>query len=165
MSAMKESYSTVLYIALGILLAFGLNQGLAFGLSTELPIVAVESNSMVPTFQKGDILILQGIPAEDLKVEDIVVFNPPNQDIPVVHRIVLINPDGTFQTKGDANNGQLPFEKSIQASQIKGKEIIIIPYLGWVKIGINEYILPNIILIIAFAGVAGAGYYTYKKRK
>ncbi len=144
----KETYSTILYILLGILLAVGINQALALGLSTDLPIVAVESNSMIPTFRRGDILILQGFPAEQLKVGDIIVFSPPNQEIPVVHRIVEINPDGTFQTKGDANNGQLPFEKAIQPSQIKGKEILIIPYLGWVKIGLNEFILPNIIFIL-----------------
>ncbi len=145
---MKDEYSTLVYIISGIILAFGLNQGLAVALSTELPIVAVESNSMVPTFQKGDILILQGIPQEQLQVDDIIVFSPPNQDTPIVHRIIKINADGTFQTKGDANNGQLPYEKQIHYSQIKGKEILIIPYLGWIKIGLNEYILPNIIVII-----------------
>ena len=141
---MGNSLSTVLYVALGIFLAFGVNQGLAFALSTDLPIVAVESNSMIPTFHKGDILTLQGVNSEDLQVGDIIVFDPPNRDIAVVHRIVEINDDGTFQTKGDANSGQLPYEKRISASSIHGKVVLIIPYLGWVKIGITEYIVPNI---------------------
>ena len=50
---------------------------------------------------------------------------------------------------GDANNGmQLPFEKSITYDQIHGKMILKIPYLGWVKIGLMEYIAPNILLIV-----------------
>ena len=144
---MGNSLSTVLYVALGIFLAFGVNQGLAFALSTDLPIVAVESNSMVPTFQKGDILALQGVNQEDLQVGDIIVFDPPNRDIAVVHRIIKVNDDGTFQTKGDANSGQLPYERKISASSIHGKVVLIIPYLGWVKIGITEYIVPNIVRV------------------
>jgi signal peptidase I len=136
--------STVLYIVFGIVLAFGINHSLAFALSTDMPVVAVESNSMVPTFSRGDILILQGVPAEQLKIGDIIVFSPVAGQTPIVHRIIRMNPDGTFQTKGDANMGQLPFEKSISPDQIHGKEIAIVPFLGWVKIGMSEIVVPNI---------------------
>jgi signal peptidase len=145
----KNSLSTVLYIVLGIILAFGLNQGLAFALSTSLPIVAVESNSMIPTFQRGDILILQGTPSEDLKIGDIIVFSPEGHDTPIVHRIIKLNEDGTFQTKGDANARQLSFETRIQPEQIYGKEVLIVPYLGWIKISFSEFILPNMISVAA----------------
>ena len=143
----KESsfLSTVMYIVFGVLLAFGINHTLAFALTTDMPVVAVESNSMVPTFSRGDILVLQGVPAEQLSVGDIIVFTPLPGQTPIVHRIVKINPDGTFQTKGDANTGQLPFEKSIHPEQIHGKEVAIVPFLGWVKIGMNEFIMPNIL--------------------
>lgn len=144
MGETKSAGETILYVVVGVALAFAINQGLAFALSTDLPIVAVESNSMVPTFQRGDVLILQGMPCEALQVGDIIVFSPPQQSTPVVHRIISINPDRTFQTQGDANTGQLPFERHIECSQIHGREILIIPYLGWVKIGLSELILPNI---------------------
>ena len=145
----REPYSTILYIVLGILLAFGINQGLALALSTDLPIVAVESNSMVPTFSQGDILILNG--ETSYKVGDIIVFSPSPDSIPVVHRVVSINPDGSYQTKGDANNSQLPFEKNIQSGQIHGKVVLIVPYLGWVKIGITQYVIPNVIWLATLA--------------
>jgi len=141
----KEPYSTGLYVLLGIVLAFGINSGMALGLSTDLPIVAVESNSMKPTFMKGDILILQG--ADSFELDDIIVFSPAEGKTPVVHRIVAINTDGSYQTKGDANTNQLHFEKHITQDQIHGKVIFIAPYLGWIKIGITELILPNIILL------------------
>lgn len=138
--------SSIFYIALGVVLAICINWGLALGLGTDMPVVAVESNSMVPTFSQGDILVLQGTAAQNLKVGDIIVFSP-GQQTPVVHRIIAINQDGTFQTKGDANNGQLPFERSIAASQIHGKAILIIPYLGWLKIGMTSLVLPNVLWV------------------
>ncbi|UCD07062.1 MAG: signal peptidase I [Candidatus Aenigmatarchaeota archaeon] len=150
--------SSIFYVILGVILALLVNQGMAFALSTDMPIVAVESDSMVPTFYKGDILVLQGVPAEQLKVDDIIVFSPPNQDTPVVHRIIGINPDGTFQTKGDANPGQIWYEKSIKASQVHGKQIMIIPLLGWIKIITMEFILPNLVWMILGVALIGLVY-------
>jgi signal peptidase len=150
--------SSIFYIVVGVVLALGVNQGLALALSTDMPIVAVESNSMVPTFYRGDILILQGLPKEQLSVNDIIVFSPPNQEMPIVHRIIDINPDGTFQTKGDANAGQLWYEKSIKAPQIHGKAIMIIPLLGWIKIITMEYILPNVVWMILGVVLIGLVY-------
>lgn len=154
----KEPYSTVLYIVVGVVLAFGINNGLAVALDTDLPIVAVESNSMVPTFSQGDILILQGEPEYD--IEDIIVFAPTPDVTPVVHRIVAINKDGTYQTKGDANSNQLPFEKSIGQDTVHGKVILIVPYLGWIKIGISQYVVPNVLwiaILIIFLYVVSMG--------
>jgi len=159
----KNTGNSVLYVVVGIALAFIINHGLAFALSTDMPVVAVESNSMVPTFYKGDILILKGVSKEDIKVGDIVVFSPYEGTTPVVHRIIKINKDGTFQTKGDANSGQLPFEKRIKFEQIHGKVIFIIPYLGWIKLGFTEYVMPNFIWIFLALMVAGFVYFACKK--
>ena len=145
--------NSIFYIILGVVLALGINWGLAFALNTDMPVVAVESYSMVPTFTKGDILILQGVPANSLKTGDIIVFSVPQQPTPIVHRIVTINPDQTFQTKGDANTGQLPYEKDIKSSEIHGKAVLIIPYLGWLKIGMMEYFLPNILWFVLTGGI------------
>jgi len=152
MAKKNSTMSTILYVAIGILLAFSINQGLALALSTSMPVVAVESNSMCGetscAFAKGDILILQGVSAESLEVGDIIVYSVPDKPTPIVHRIIKINPDGSFQTKGDANNAQLPFEKRIEASQIEGKEVMVIPLIGWVKIGLTDFIVPNLIWIV-----------------
>lgn len=143
MVKIRNSLGTLGYVIIGILLAFGANQGLAFALATDMPMVAVESNSMVPTFNKGDILILQGMPMDELEIGDVIVFSPDGRGIPVVHRIIAKNPDGTFQTKGDANSGQLPFEKSVEPSQIHGMSIATVPYLGWVKIGATKLLFEQ----------------------
>jgi len=158
MSEKDSVKGTIMYILIGVLLAFCINQGMALALSTDMPVVAVESNSMCGeqscTFAKGDVLILQGVNPESLAVGDIIVYSVPNQQTPIVHRIININSDGTFQTMGDANNAQLPFEKSVDASQIHGKEIMVLPAIGWVKIGLTEFVIPNTVwILIAVAGL------------
>jgi len=155
----------VLYACLGILLAFIINQLLGFALSTDLPVVAVVSASMqhdnaeltyyhwleenmnysreyisswaVPTgFFVGDMPIVCG--SDEYKVGDVIVYSVPGQDFPIIHRIIKINPDGTYQTKGDNNLQQLPYELSVKKEQIHGKVIFIIPKLGYFKVFITK---------------------------
>ena len=159
-----DGKTTALYVLAGILLAFGINYGMGFVMATNYPIVAVESNSMVPTFACGDILLVKGATQQELKVGDTIVFSVPGKPVPIVHRIVSINPDGTYQTKGDANSGQHPWETSISANQIKGKEIFILPLFGWVKISITELVVPNI-LFIALAGITITFIYMQTNKK
>jgi signal peptidase len=159
----NDNISTIIYIVGGVIAAFLINQGLALVLNTDMPLVAVESNSMVPTFYKGDILVLIGTEAKDLKIGDIIVFSVPSQNVPVVHRIIKINIDGSFQTKGDANSGQLSFEKNILKEQIHGKEVAIIPYLGWVKILMTEFIIPNILYVITALIIGFLGFKAIKR--
>lgn len=159
---MKEPYSTIAYVVVGVLLAVGINQGMAVALATDLPIVAVESDSMKPTFVRGDILLLQG--TATYEVGDIIVFSPEPGRTPVVHRIVAINEDGTYQTKGDANASQLPFERRIRKEQVHGKVILILPALGWIKIGITEYVLPNILVVAVLVIFLYAGYIGISKK-
>ncbi len=151
---------TLIYVFLGVFLAFGINIVLGQALATDMPVVAVESNSMVPTFYQGDILIIQGARnpqdyARALAVGDIIVFSADGRSVPIVHRIKETNPDGSYQTQGDACTGQHPFEKRIPAGQIHGKVVAIVPYLGWVKIGVTEYVAPfvmkNILLVVGLA--------------
>jgi len=153
-----ETKETVLYMAIGVLLAWGINQGLAFAMTTDMPVVAVESYSMVPVFYKGDILVLQGVQDGDYEVGDIVVFSVPQRGTPVVHRIMKMNPDGSYVTKGDANNGHIDFrdesgniiysEQHVERQDVHGRVLVIVPYLGWVKIGMMQYVLPNILFIL-----------------
>lgn len=163
---------TLIYVFLGILLAFAINLVLGQALSTDMPVVAVESNSMSPTFYKGDVLIIQGVRnpkdyLDYLEIGDVIVFSVEERNIPIVHRINQTNPDGSFQTKGDRPTFQYPFEIHIEPEQIHGKVIMIIPYLGWMKIGVTQYILPfvaeNIVLVVAIIlAIVGVYFYIFK---
>jgi signal peptidase I len=67
----------------------------------------VLSGSMRPAMRPGDIVITQRVPISDLRVRDVVVFNPPGENAhQTVHRIVKLTMKGTttsITTWGDAN--------------------------------------------------------------
>jgi signal peptidase I len=170
-------FGYIFYAALGIIIAFLVNLSLAVALSTDLPVVAVVSGSMVHDeltemnhyqwlekkfgynrsfidswpiangFEIGDLPIIQG--SENYKVGDIIVFSVPCESSPIIHRIVYINEDGTYQTKGDHNPDQITkccgtnvcyTEKNISKDQIHGKVIFIIPKLGYFKVVFSEIV-------------------------
>ena len=83
----------------------------------------------------GDVVVVMG--DKVYKVGDVIVYQPKNARYSVIHRIVAINEDGTYQTKGDRNNAQFPYEKNIHESQIYGKAIFRIPLIGWPRVLVN----------------------------
>lgn len=87
-----------------------------FGLSVVL------SGSMEPSLSVGDMLVV--VPQESYRENDVVVFQRGSSG--VVHRIISIEGDEII-TKGDANNTA---DDPISSSNIKGKVIIVIPYVG-----------------------------------
>lgn len=161
-------FGYIFYAILGIVLALILNQTLAFALSTDLPIVAVVTSSMqhddpnvieinhykwleekfgynrsyidswpLPNgFSVGDLPIVQG--AEEYEVGDVIVYSIPEQSVPIIHRIIRKNPDGSFMTKGDRNPDLLSFEYSVKKEQIHGKVIFVIPKLGYFRVAISK---------------------------
>ena len=84
-------------------------------------------------FVKGDAFVVHGLNSEKAKIGDILVFSVEGRPDPLIHRVVAINADGTYQTKGDANPVQFDFEKSVGKEQIHGKAIAWAPWLGWPK--------------------------------
>ena len=154
------------YIYGGAFMAFVIYNAVGFALSTNVPLVVVVSSSMqhddpartyygwldtnlqynksfVDTwhfkngFSLGDMPVILG--QKSYRIGDIIVFDA-KQTAPVIHRVIYINEDRTYQTKGDNNYGQLPFEKSVDMSQIKGKVIFIIPKIGYIKIALMKIV-------------------------
>ncbi|MFH0869257.1 MAG: hypothetical protein V1839_03455 [archaeon] len=83
-------------------------------------------------FVKGDAFVVHGVNSK-AKIGDVLVYTAPGWTDPIIHRVVTINKDGTYQTKGDANTEQFSFEKSVTDAQIQGKAVAWAPYLGWPK--------------------------------
>jgi len=162
----REILETMGYIVLGIITAYLLNFGLGLALGTDLPVVAVVSDSMTHDsstlvrhyqylqekfgysreeidswpikngFLKGDALVVKGVKKEDLRVGDVIVFDIPGQKTPVVHRIIKIEDNGRIITKGDHNPTHDPWE----IKKIHGKVILVIPFLGWPKLILTKLI-------------------------
>jgi len=55
----------------------------------------VESGSMIPTLNIGDVIIVKGINPKDIKVNDIIVYKRirDNEIIYIVHRVIEIYND------------------------------------------------------------------------
>ena len=87
-------------------------------------------------FHAGDMPIVKG--SDKYTIGSVIVFSVPDLSVPIIHRIVKINEDGTYQTKGDNNDGQNPYEFSVSKEQIHGKVIFIIPKVGYIKMGLVE---------------------------
>jgi len=125
----------------GFGLAFILYHSMAFALNTQDPLTAVVSDSMIPVFYKGDMLLVYGAP--NYTVGDIVVYSNPATSLPIVHRIIEVTPDGKFVTKGDNNPVADPgyiTPGPIPPEVVKGKVFFRIPFVGWVKILFLRYV-------------------------
>lgn len=64
-------------------------------------LLLIESDSMKPVYEQGDIVIGHSL-FDEVNEGDIVVYEHPQTGINVIHRIVEINESG-IQTKGDNN--------------------------------------------------------------
>lgn len=104
--------------------------------------------SMKNGFSKGDIVVVYG--RFQPKLGDIIIFRANPESIaprPIIHRIVKIE-DNKIETKGDhnrlqltsSNNAYLTDETNINNNQLIGKALFKIPYLGWPKIWLVEFL-------------------------
>jgi len=111
---------------------------------------AMFSNSMVPTINQGDLAFYEKVPYEQLKVNDIIIFNAPQRKHPLLHRIYNITNDGII-TKGD--NNPVPNSWIITSDEIVGKVTFWVPLIGYVFItssSIADYPLNSIIATLIF---------------
>ncbi|MGN1295764.1 MAG: signal peptidase I [Bacilli bacterium] len=60
------------------------------------------TNDLNNQFLKYDIIILEKVEPEELKLYDVIAYTNDN-GVNIIHRIVKVNDDGTFVTKGDAS--------------------------------------------------------------
>ena len=82
----------------------------------------VLSGSMEPEFSAGDLLFVKQ--SDNYKVDDVVVFQDGR--IAVTHRIISMTENEVI-TKGDANNVE---DDPITLDRIKGKVVLVIPFVG-----------------------------------
>ncbi len=106
-------------------------------------------------FGIGDVLVI--MKQEKYNVGDVIAFvpkchqtleclyEPACKGIPIVHRIVKINDDNTYMTKGDNNEDLIRkcfSEEKIESDWIEGKVIFVLP-----KIGLIRYLIYKILNI------------------
>jgi len=155
----NEYFQTVLMIVLMVVVVFGFWYGSQLVLNTQYPALAVVSTSMLPTLNVGDVIIVQGLPATQIKANyttgDIVVFRSPYEpDKRIVHRAVKIESgvDGYWITTHGDNN-PIGSDERFHESYLIGKVIARIPYVGNFPLFINAlgnfyYFIIVIIIVI-----------------
>ena len=147
--------------------------GLGFGLVVGAAIVAiiatrffgysvlrVDSNSMAPKFQAGDVVVIKPVAMTDVKRGDVVYFANGPQGIPTVHRVIGINELVTnlldsqtkaitssstefrLMTKGDANAERDAGE--VTGDRLHGAVWFSIPFMG----GTSDLPLRTFMLVL-----------------
>jgi len=114
----------------------------------------VYSGSMEPAIHKGSIAIGKPVPAESLKVGDIVAFQTTTGRAPTMHRIVEIERrDGMYvvTTKGDANATNDP--DPIVVHQDGSKIIYALPYVGYLLEAPRSLLGPRLTFILPTLGL------------
>ncbi len=103
----------------------------------------IVSGSMSGSYDKGSIVFDEEVPVSELKVGDVITYEPPSgtfsQDL-VTHRIVWIGTDQagerTFRTKGDANPSADPWTFSLDNSN-QARVAFSVPCIGYVLAGLS----------------------------
>lgn len=107
-----------------------------FSVRGEMPFIPVFGRSMEPTFQSGNMLLIEEVPPSQVKVGDIIVYRVPfaiqeHYGYPAViaHRVIQVNTERgiTFRTKGD-NSGEDPF--TVRSQDLRGTVGKQIPNAG-----------------------------------
>jgi len=104
----------------------------------------VRSSSMEPAMPAGALAVMLPVDTEEVKVGDIIAFDPPwdsNPDVTVSHRVIGVyyyDERILFDTKGDATEDSDP--EYVPAQSVHGKVLFSIPYLGYAANSIIGYV-------------------------
>jgi signal peptidase I len=162
----NEYFQTIVMILIIVGIVFGFWYGTRFVLNTDYPMLAVASGSSYcdgwshpfdRTLHVGDLIIVQGVRAEDIyaapfnetgRSGDIIVFHQSYGDELIVHRAIdEAVENGTvisFTTKGDGNAGA---DQPIPASSLVGRVVLRIPWIGHLALYMRNS--TGILLIVA----------------
>ena len=107
----------------------------------------ITTDSMTPSINAGDVIIVKKVQEEKLQVGDVITFQ--KQDKVITHRITNIEEqDGkkVYTTKGDNNN--LEDNETIEYANIEGKNVLTIPKLGYIIHTLENQIVFLLIVLI-----------------
>jgi signal peptidase I len=103
----------------------------------QLRFTVVDSGSMRPTLNPGDVVVLRPEHPAQLRVGQIVAFHPPGEKrLTVIHRVRSVRHTRhgiVFRTKGDANNAGDPWRAQILGNTV-WRETAAVPWLGYLVV-------------------------------
>jgi signal peptidase I len=127
---------------------------------------AIVSGSMTGTYDRGSLVFAEVVPVADLRVGDVITYQPPpgaGPDHLITHRIAWMGRDGAgkrvFRTKGDANPVADPWTFRLeQPTQARAR--VGIPYVGHAlsalgRSGVRTAVITLPALLLAAISLAG----------
>ncbi len=116
----------------------------------------VLSNSMKPTFETGDLVIVKKVPAEKIAVDDVITFKSDHRLI--THRVVeVIEQDHAFVTKGDNNN--VNDQQVVASEALVGKQVFRIVKGGYIAKFASSPLGMLLLVILPLIGYIGLEIY------
>lgn len=99
--------------------------------------VVITSGSMSPSIRTGDVVVAAPSNGEVLSPGAVVVLSDPSRSSLITHRIVALNADGSYSTRGDAN--AKPDSTPLYPDQIVAVGRLRVPFVGlplvWYRTG------------------------------
>ncbi|MBR6880947.1 MAG: signal peptidase I [Clostridiales bacterium] len=112
-------------------------------------VMRVVTGSMEPTIHTGDFIIVSDPGDQALKEGDIIAFYSDDPDVRgsvVTHRIIGINDDGSYRTKGDANT--LSDDYPVNPSKVVGRYTGKARFFRWIGSFADKKKLLFVLVII-----------------
>lgn len=100
--------------------------------------IAIASGSMSPTFTKGSVVVVKKVKdKENIKIGDIAAYEYEGRIVVHrVNRIVEINGEKFYYTKGDANQDEDNYK--VESNKIIGIVNVALPLIGYPTVWLNE---------------------------
>lgn len=98
----------------------------------------VTTGSMQPAINPGDI-VLSAPPEDGVRLDEgtVITFEDPvREGALITHRIDVVNEDGTYTTRGDANSSADSYQ--VAPDEIRGVGRLLVPAVGLPKVWLDD---------------------------
>ena len=114
-------------------------------------ILRVVTGSMEPSIYAGEYILVEKVPCDQLSEGDIITFYSEDEAIygmPNTHRIIAVNEDGSFITKGDANS--TADKTAVTPDRVIGKYTGKLRFIRWLGsfASVKKLVLLGVIIVM-----------------
>jgi len=138
--------------------------------------LTVLTNSMVPTYPPGTLVIVQPVDPQDVRINDVITYQlESGKDVFVTHRVISVaqstTGERTFITKGDNNSSPDP-EPVLPAQLTSGGRVwYSLPWIGYLNNAVGGggkswLVIAGAVLLFAYAGWQfGSGLFDRRRKQ
>lgn len=106
----------------------------------------VQTPSMCPTACVGSLVVDRPLGTTPVRPGMIVTINPPGDPSTYTHRVVRVNANGTFRTRGDNAFNIDPWV--LTRADVRGREVAMVWGLGWLSLALPFLGLGMLIVLV-----------------